>query len=791
MTTLPTAPTAAQDDDITFESGVTANGTIASPAFADITSFSPITYTPTQDLASKWDNNAAGAQAAVSSAAGTGGGTVTYSFDSSVTSAEQTAFTSALTLWSDEVNIHFQLVAPSAATDITFSVTTSGGTFFSSSPYNLDTVGSPQISSLNAGNSISFQEDANKSYGTIGSFSAQGGYGVAATVHEIGHAIGLGHSGPYNDGSGGGSPSQVQLDPYDSRQWSAMSYIDPSDTTATYYNQYTVTGTQDTTLDGNLIYNVAPETPMIDDIEAAQRLYGASTSTALAGGQVFGFNCNITDASKSFFDFTQNTNPFITLYDSGMNNTLDVSGFSTDCSINLNPGSFSTAAYSTTLTNNIGIAYGTRIDTAIGGSGDDTFTVNADSDTINGGGGTNTVVFSGNESAYSIATVNGTIDVTKNLTTDMLTNIQKLQFADQTLAVCFVSGTRIRTLRDGQPCDIAVEALRVGDLAVTASGAHRPIRWIGHRTMDCRNHSRPQDALPVRIAAHALGTNKPSRDLWVSPGHAICVDILGEVLITAGALVNGATIQQVAVESVTYWHVELDSHDILLAENLPAESYLPMGNRAFFVENDVVAFDVSPDADLDRTHADFCRPYYFEGALVEAARGQLRARALALGWTMGHAPLADLHLIVDGEPIVPAARGLQARFLVPAGARDVWLVSAASRPCDLGGVSDARDLGVCVAGLAIDDGFGGNRTIALDDPRLGVGFHHAEDGGWRWTNGRAQLPAALWEDGAESFFLRVDLASPALPHWVAPANTTSADDNADERANNVVALRGA
>ena len=54
--------------------------------------------------------------------------------------------------------------------------------------------------------------------------------------------------------------------------------------------------------------------------------------------------------------------------------------------------------------------------------------------------------------------------------------------------------------------------------------------------------------------------------------------------IPVGYLVNGATIAQVEVDEVSYWHVELDSHDVLIANNLPAESYLAMGNRGFFEE---------------------------------------------------------------------------------------------------------------------------------------------------------------------------------------------------------------
>ena len=164
----------------------------------------------------------------------------------------------------------------------------------------------------------------------------------------------------------------------------------------------------------------------------------------------------------------------------------------------------------------------------------------------------------------------------------------------------------------------------VGDLAVTSSGAHRAIRWLGHRTIDCRRHPRPADVMPIRISAHASGADQPARNLFVSPGHAICVDAAGEVLIPAGSLVNGSTIQQVEVDEITYWHVELDSHEIILAEGLPAESYLEMGNRSFFGAGDVVALHGNPDGHVP-THADFCRPFVDGGPLLEAVKARLGA----------------------------------------------------------------------------------------------------------------------------------------------------------------------
>ncbi len=338
--------------------------------------------------------------------------------------------------------------------------------------------------------------------------------------------------------------------------------------------------------------------------------------------------------------------------------------------------------------------------------------------------------------------------------------------------VCYCSGTRIRVVRGSGVADIAVEHLVVGDLAVTASGEHRPIRWLGHRSIDCRRHPRPQEAMPVRIAAHAFGENRPARDLLVSPGHSLCVDVVGEVLIPAMALINGTTITQEDVDSVTYWHVELESHDILLAENMPAESYLEMGNRGFFAESGVVDLSASPDAPVV-THADFCRPFHTEGALVEVVRAQLGARATRLGWRLEGAGA--------GRPPPPgrwradrAARARNVGALHPAWwGRDrmARLGHQYSRRM-ISASPDRRSLGVCVAALSIDDGFGAPRGMAIDDPRLCVGFHAVErdgDTAWRWTAGRARLPASLWEGLDDDTFLRVDLAGPALPRWVAPA----------------------
>jgi hypothetical protein len=174
---------------------------------------------------------------------------------------------------------------------------------------------------------------------------------------------------------------------------------------------------------------------------------------------------------------------------------------------------------------------------------------------------------------------------------------------------CYLRGTQIRT----PVADVPVEDLKVGDLVTTVSGESQPIRWLGHRSIDCMRHPNPAAVWPIRIQAGAFAHDLPARDLWVSPGHSLLVE---GVLIQAHNLVNGATIVQVPRARVEYWHVELDRHDILLAEGLPAESYLDTGNRSAFLDGGAY-LEAHPDF-KPKHWADTCVPLVTEGAAVAA-----------------------------------------------------------------------------------------------------------------------------------------------------------------------------
>ncbi len=294
-----------------------------------------------------------------------------------------------------------------------------------------------------------------------------------------------------------------------------------------------------------------------------------------------------------------------------------------------------------------------------------------------------------------------------------------------TTAACFAAGTRIATVHG----PVAVEDLRVGDQVCSAFGGSAAVIWLGHRRVDCARHPRPEDVYPVRVQAGAFGPGQPSADLRLSPDHAVHVD--GR-LVPVRYLVNGATIRQEAVDGVTYWHVELPAHDVLLAEGLPCESYLDTGNRAAFAGQPVVM--AHPDFALRVWEAESCAPLLTDPAATAPIRARLLARAIALGHRMTDDPA--LVILADGQPVAATPVGETLLFRLPAQVRNVRLVSRSTVPARLAaGAADHRSLGVAVAAIVID-----GAALPLEDARLCRGWHLPE-GHWRWTDGDAVLPA--------------------------------------------------
>jgi hypothetical protein len=141
--------------------------------------------------------------------------------------------------------------------------------------------------------------------------------------------------------------------------------------------------------------------------------------------------------------------------------------------------------------------------------------------------------------------------------------------------LCFMQGTSILTPSGG----LAVEHLKNGDLVQTVDGRSVPVRWIGRQVVSTRFAD--QQRLPIRVKASAFDDNIPSRDLLLSPDHALFVD---GVLVHAGALVNGTSVvRELNVPILfTYYHVEVDDHALILAEGTPAETFIDNSSRMSF-----------------------------------------------------------------------------------------------------------------------------------------------------------------------------------------------------------------
>jgi hypothetical protein len=318
-----------------------------------------------------------------------------------------------------------------------------------------------------------------------------------------------------------------------------------------------------------------------------------------------------------------------------------------------------------------------------------------------------------------------TLDVTGSFTTANFHITPSGGNTAISLNPCFAQGTRILTARG----EIPVEQLAPGDQVVLHDGSSAKITWIGHRSVAITAHPTPEKIQPVLIVSGALGNGLPTRDLYVSPDHALFFE---DHLIPAKCLINGVTIRQIPRERITYYHVELADHAILLAEGAPAESYLETGNRSAFANGDEPV-RLHPDFARSLRAAGSCAPLVESGPVVEAVRARLLTLVTAAttddpALTTQTRP--DGSLLIASRSAIPGHRNPDPR--------------------------DQRQLGVKIARITRADG----SLIPLDHPALTKGWHDLEADG-RWTNGQAIIPATLLGGQAVTLTLAATLAYPA------------------------------
>ncbi|CAN1553686.1 Serralysin-like metallopeptidase domain [Burkholderiaceae bacterium] len=250
-----------------------------------------------------------------------------------------------------------------------------------------------------------------------------GSYGWQTVIHEIGHTLGLKHPGNYNAG-GGGTPGPYLPKATDNSRFSVMSYTPATDASkvTTLGNGYSYSG-------------MSPSTFMTYDIAALQYIYGANTSS----------NTNTTHQSLSF---SQDWQGFQTVW-TAKGGTLDASAMTRANIIDLRQGAYSSIGVQTLNNgkskitfgmNNVGLAYGSYLDTVKGGAAGDAFFVDAsnikDTQTIDGGAGSDIAYLNGKASDWTISDWNGSSDTSGTATNSLtkkivtLSNIENIKYYD-------------------------------------------------------------------------------------------------------------------------------------------------------------------------------------------------------------------------------------------------------------------------------------------------------------------------------------------------------------------------
>ncbi|MEY4248806.1 MAG: hypothetical protein RJA87_439 [Pseudomonadota bacterium] len=277
------------------------------------------------------------------------------------TAAEITFTLNMMTAWSDVANVRFNRVGTGTTGDGAYS---NNATILFSN-YNVND-GNAAYAYMPG--STDYTSNAGDVYVNFNNPSSQTwdymSYGALAIAHEFGHTLGLQHPGDYNSSLGATFDYNTSAAYYeDSRQYTLMSYFDGSHTGETA--------------------NIYASTPLMDDIAAMQKLYGANMTTR-TGNTVYGFN---STADRDWFSASVNgvaRSVVFCVWDAGGIDTFDFSGYGQNQTIDLRAGAFSHVGG---LVGTVSIAAGAIIENGIGGAGADTLIGNEVSNILFGGAG--------------------------------------------------------------------------------------------------------------------------------------------------------------------------------------------------------------------------------------------------------------------------------------------------------------------------------------------------------------------------------------------------------------------